>query len=222
MRFLCSTYGGGITAVRMNEDSFVVTAEISGNEPAEVTITVGPDGTRASKVTAADGQVAAASPDTRSLEQVLASRLAEAGVRRSSRRELRRGRRDARAAVSGGEGPWASTSILAQRARDVHGGAGNRVGGQLGRAHRRHPTGAFGEDGARLVDHHFGDRLVVERGVSFGRMSTQAEDRRVFLSYNQADVAVARSVGAHLALAGVEVWFDEWKIRTVIDIKSST
>lgn len=35
----------------------------------------------------------------------------------------------------------------------------------------------------------------------------------MFLSYNQADVAVARSVGAHLALAGVEVWFDEWRIK---------
>ena len=28
-----------------------------------------------------------------------------------------------------------------------------------------------------------------------------------------ANVTVARSVGAHLSLAGVEVWFDEWKIR---------
>ena len=44
-------------------------------------------------------------------------------------------------------------------------------------------------------------------------MSTQVDDRRVFLSYNHADVAVARSVGAHLALASVEVWFDEWKIK---------
>ena len=44
-------------------------------------------------------------------------------------------------------------------------------------------------------------------------MPTQAEDCRVFLSYNRADVAVARSVGAHLALAGVKVWFDEWNIK---------
>ena len=44
-------------------------------------------------------------------------------------------------------------------------------------------------------------------------MSTQVEDRRVFLSYNDADVAIARSVGAHLTLAGVEVWFDEWRIK---------
>ena len=43
-------------------------------------------------------------------------------------------------------------------------------------------------------------------------MSTQAEHCHVFLSYNKANVTVARSVGAHLSLAGVEVWFDEWKI----------
>ena len=44
-------------------------------------------------------------------------------------------------------------------------------------------------------------------------MSTQVENRRVFLSYNAGDVAVARSDGAHLTLAGVEVWFDEWRIK---------
>lgn len=37
--------------------------------------------------------------------------------------------------------------------------------------------------------------------------------RRVFLSYNKANVAVARRLGAHLFLAGADVWFDEWKIR---------
>src|SRR4051794_40868768 len=36
---------------------------------------------------------------------------------------------------------------------------------------------------------------------------------RVFLSYNTADADTARSIGAHLALAGVDVWFDEWKIK---------
>ena len=71
--------------MRVNEDSFVVvTAEVSGNEAVEVTIADGPDGTRACKVTTAHAQVAAASPDTRSLEQVLASRLAEMGVRRQA------------------------------------------------------------------------------------------------------------------------------------------
>ena len=82
VRFLCSTYGGAIAGVRVNEDSFVVvTAEVSGNEPVEVTIAVGPDGTCACKVSTAHGQVASAALGARSLEQVLASRLPEVGVR---------------------------------------------------------------------------------------------------------------------------------------------
>ena len=83
MRFFCSTYGGGIAGVRVSEDSFIViTAEVPGNELVEVAIAVGPDGTCACKVSTAHGQVAAsASPDTRSLEQVLTNRLAEVGVR---------------------------------------------------------------------------------------------------------------------------------------------
>ena len=82
VRFLCSTYGCGIAGVRVSEDSFIViTAEVWGNEPVEVKIAVGPDGTCACKVSTAHGQAASASPDARSLEQVLASRLAEAGVR---------------------------------------------------------------------------------------------------------------------------------------------
>ena len=82
VRFFCSTYGGGITGVRVSEDSFIViTAEIPGNELIAVTIAVGPDGTCACQVSTAHGQVASAAPDTRSLEQVLSSRLAEVGVR---------------------------------------------------------------------------------------------------------------------------------------------
>ena len=82
VRFFCSTYGGGIAGVRVSEDSFVViTAEVPGNELVEVAIAVGPDGTCACKVNTAHGQAASASPDTRSLEHVLASRLAEVGVR---------------------------------------------------------------------------------------------------------------------------------------------
>ena len=42
-------------------------------------------------------------------------------------------------------------------------------------------------------------------------MSRQMENHHVFLSYNKANVAVARSVGAHLSLAGAYVWFDEWE-----------
>ena len=81
VRLLCLTYGGDIAGVRVNEDSFIViTAEVSGNEPVGVKIAVGPDGTCACKVSTAHGQAASAAPDARSLEQVLASRLAEAGV----------------------------------------------------------------------------------------------------------------------------------------------
>ena len=44
-------------------------------------------------------------------------------------------------------------------------------------------------------------------------MYIHTENCHVFLSYNKADIAVARSVGAHLHLAGVHVWFDEWELR---------
>jgi len=44
-------------------------------------------------------------------------------------------------------------------------------------------------------------------------MSTQPENCHVFLSYNKANVEIARSVGAHLQLAGLDVWFDEWEIK---------
>lgn len=36
---------------------------------------------------------------------------------------------------------------------------------------------------------------------------------RCFLSHNKADKEVARSIGAHLVLTGIDVWFDEWEIR---------
>ena len=36
---------------------------------------------------------------------------------------------------------------------------------------------------------------------------------RCFLSYNKADKEVARSIGAHMALIGIEPWFDEWEIQ---------
>ena len=35
----------------------------------------------------------------------------------------------------------------------------------------------------------------------------------MFLSHNKADVEVARSVGAHLSIARLDVWFDEWVIK---------
>ncbi len=36
---------------------------------------------------------------------------------------------------------------------------------------------------------------------------------RCFLSHNAADKELARSVGAHMTLSGVEVWFDEREIQ---------
>ena len=38
-------------------------------------------------------------------------------------------------------------------------------------------------------------------------------DMRCFLSYNKADKEIARSVGAHITLNGLEIWFDEWEIQ---------
>ena len=82
VRFFCSTYGGSIAGVRVNEEGFIVlTTDVSGEEPVEATIGVGPDGTCACMVSTAHRQVATASPDTRSFEQVLAERLPDVGVR---------------------------------------------------------------------------------------------------------------------------------------------
>jgi len=36
---------------------------------------------------------------------------------------------------------------------------------------------------------------------------------RCFLSHNKADKEIARAIGAHMALSGIDVWFDEWEIR---------
>ena len=81
MRFFCSTYGGIIATVRVNEDSFImVTAAVPGNDVIDVTIAVDPDGTCACKVSSADGDLASAAPGVRAFEPVLASRLAEAGL----------------------------------------------------------------------------------------------------------------------------------------------
>ena len=86
VRFFCSTYGGVVTGVRVNEDSFIVaTATVPGDDVIDVTIAVGPDGTCASKVSTADGGGASAAPDVRAFEHVLASRMAEVGVRGQAR-----------------------------------------------------------------------------------------------------------------------------------------
>jgi TIR domain len=34
-----------------------------------------------------------------------------------------------------------------------------------------------------------------------------------FLSYNKVNTDIARSVGAHITLNGMDVWFDEWEIQ---------
>ena len=82
VRFFCSAYGGAVTGVRVNEDSFiVVTATVPGDDVIDVTISVGPDATCACKVSTADGHLASAALDGRAFEQALTSRLAEAGVR---------------------------------------------------------------------------------------------------------------------------------------------
>ena len=64
----------------------MITAEVSGNGPVKVTITVGPDATCACEVSTAGGQSASAAPAVRAFEQVLAIRLAEVGVHGRSRR----------------------------------------------------------------------------------------------------------------------------------------
>ena len=45
VRFFCSTYGGAVTGVRVNEDSFVViAATVPGDDVIDVTLAAGPDG----------------------------------------------------------------------------------------------------------------------------------------------------------------------------------
>ena len=81
LRFFCSAYAGRIAGVRVNEDSFIViTADVPRVEPVAVTIAVGPDGTCACNVSTANADRAATSPDPRSFERLLTSRLSEVGV----------------------------------------------------------------------------------------------------------------------------------------------
>ena len=82
VRFLCSTFGDRIVGVRVNEEGLVVlTAELSGDEPVEASIAVGPEGACACRISAADTHLATTAPDVQSFERVLRSRLAEVGVR---------------------------------------------------------------------------------------------------------------------------------------------
>jgi len=41
----------------------------------------------------------------------------------------------------------------------------------------------------------------------------EAHEMRCFLSHNRADKSAARSIGAHMFLAGIDVWFDEWELQ---------
>lgn len=49
--------------------------------------------------------------------------------------------------------------------------------------------------------------------VAAGVPGTTPEQPSVFLSYNSADKDYVRKLAAALAVAGAQVWFDEWKIR---------
>ena len=81
LRFICATFGCGITGMRVNEDGFiVVTAELSAAGAVEASIAVGPEGTCACTVSAGDTHLASTAPDVRSFERVLKDRLAEVGV----------------------------------------------------------------------------------------------------------------------------------------------
>ena len=82
LRFLHAALGSRVAGVRVNEDGFiVVAAEFSGGAGAVgATIAVGPDGTCACTVSAADTHLAVTAPDVRSFERALWERLAEVGV----------------------------------------------------------------------------------------------------------------------------------------------
>ena len=82
LRLLHVALGGRVAGVRVNEDGFiVVAAEFSGAAGAVgATIAVGPDGTCACTVSAADKHLAVTAPDVRSFERALWERLAEVGV----------------------------------------------------------------------------------------------------------------------------------------------
>lgn len=69
VRLFCSTYGGAVTGVRVNEDGFVVVrSEVVAEDVIDVTIAVGPDGTCACKVSAGGGDLVAAVPDVRAFD----------------------------------------------------------------------------------------------------------------------------------------------------------
>ena len=81
VRFLCATFGCGVGSVQVGEDGFIViAAELPGDNLVEVSITVGPEGTCACRVSAGGAHTAATAADARSFETVLTERLAQVGV----------------------------------------------------------------------------------------------------------------------------------------------
>ena len=81
VRFLCATFSCGVGGVQVGEDGFIViTAALPGDNPVEVSITVGPEGTCACRVSAGGAHTAATAADARSFEAVLTERLAQVGV----------------------------------------------------------------------------------------------------------------------------------------------
>ena len=81
VRFFCATFGDSIASVRVGEDSFIViSAELPGDEQADVTIPVGPQGTCACRISAGGTHRAATAPDAESFEQILTDRLTGGGT----------------------------------------------------------------------------------------------------------------------------------------------
>ena len=81
VRFLCATFSCGVGGVQVGEDGFIVImAELRGDNVVEVSITVGPEGSCASRVSAGGAHTAATAADARSFKTLLTERLAVVGV----------------------------------------------------------------------------------------------------------------------------------------------
>ena len=81
VRFLWATFGCGVAGVQVGEGGFIViAAELSGDNLVDVSITVGPEGTCACRVSAGGAHTASTAADAQSFETVLTERLAQVGV----------------------------------------------------------------------------------------------------------------------------------------------
>ena len=69
----------------MGRGRLPITAKLSGEELVEASIAVGPESTRACRITNSDTHLGSTAPDARSFEGVLRQRLAEVGVGGHSR-----------------------------------------------------------------------------------------------------------------------------------------